>query len=152
MDRAHPNCRAVAAGKQLLLDIHQKLIVDLFAGGGGMSTAFEMAFGRSPDIAINHDDDALSLHRANHPLTRHFIADVFEVEPQAATQGRPVGWLHLSPTIQWGPSWREVAARRPWCPRSCPATTRTKATGVVTCANRRRPLPPRTASAWWSAS
>lgn len=84
-------------GKQLILDVHDKLIVDLFAGGGGMSVAFENAFGRSPDIAINHNDDALSMHRMNHPLTRHFIADVYEVDPHGATQGRPVGWLHLSP-------------------------------------------------------
>lgn len=86
-----------ACGKQLILDIQDKLIVDLFAGGGGMSVAFETAFGRSPDIAINHNDDALSMHRANHPQTRHFIADVFEVCPKSATQGRAVGWLHLSP-------------------------------------------------------
>lgn len=84
-------------GKQLILDVHDKLIVDLFAGGGGMSVAFENAFGRSPDIAINHNDDALSMHRMNHPLTRHFIADVYEVDPHGATQGRQVGWLHLSP-------------------------------------------------------
>ncbi len=84
-------------GKQLILDVHDKLIVDLFAGGGGMSVAFENAFGRSPDIAINHNADALSMHRMNHPLTRHHIADVYEVEPRGATQGRPVGWLHLSP-------------------------------------------------------
>lgn len=83
--------------RQLMFDIHQKLIVDLFAGGGGMSAAMEMAWGRSPDIAINHNDDALSLHRLNHPQTRHFVADVFEVCPRGATQGRPVGWLHLSP-------------------------------------------------------
>lgn len=82
---------------QLTLDIHHKLIVDLFAGGGGMSVAMEMAWGRSPDIAINHNDDALSMHRINHPQTRHFVADVFEVCPRGATQGRPVGWLHLSP-------------------------------------------------------
>lgn len=83
--------------RQLVLDIHEKLIVDLFAGGGGMSLAFERAFGRSPDIAVNHDDDALSMHRMNHPQTRHFVADVFEVCPRAVTQGRPVGWLHGSP-------------------------------------------------------
>lgn len=83
--------------RQLILDIQPKMIVDLFAGGGGMSTSFEMAWGRSPDIAINHSDDALSMHRINHPQTRHFIADVFEVCPRGATQGRPVGWLHLSP-------------------------------------------------------
>jgi DNA (cytosine-5)-methyltransferase 1 len=83
--------------RQFLLDLNGKLIVDLFAGGGGMSLAFEKAFGRSPDIAVNHDDDALSMHRMNHPQTRHFVADVFEVCPKAVTQGRPVGWLHGSP-------------------------------------------------------
>lgn len=80
---------------RLLFD--DELIVDLFAGGGGLSTACEQALGRSPDIAINHNDDALSMHRANHPQTRHFVADVFEVYPRGATQGRPVGYLHLSP-------------------------------------------------------
>lgn len=82
---------------QFRLLIDEKLIVDLFAGGGGMSVAMEMAWGRSPDIAINHNDNALSMHRMNHPQTRHFVADVFEVCPRGATQGRPVGWLHLSP-------------------------------------------------------
>ena len=80
---------------RLLFD--DELIVDLFAGGGGLSIACEQALGRSPDIAINHNDDALSMHRANHPQTRHFVADVFEVCPRGATQGRPVGYLHLSP-------------------------------------------------------
>lgn len=82
---------------QFLIPIHDKLIVDLFAGGGGMSVAMEMAWGRSPDIAINHNEDALSLHQANHPQTEHYVADVFEVCPRKATQGQPVGWLHLSP-------------------------------------------------------
>ena len=85
------------SAKQLMLDIHKKMIVDLFAGGGGMSLAFERAFGRSPDVAINHDDDALSMHRKNHPQTRHFVADIFEVCPKSVTQGRAVGWLHGSP-------------------------------------------------------
>lgn len=80
---------------RLLFD--DELIVDLFAGGGGLSIACEQALGRSPDIAINHNDDALSMHRANHPQTRHFVADVFEVCPRGATQGCPVGYLHLSP-------------------------------------------------------
>ena len=80
-----------------LTDLDQKIIVDLFAGGGGMSVAMEMAWGRSPDIAINHNEDALSLHRLNHPQTKHYVADVFEVDPRKATRGRPVGWLHLSP-------------------------------------------------------
>lgn len=76
---------------------HQKLIVDLFAGGGGMSTAIEQAIGRSPDIAVNHAADALNLHRANHPATRHFIADVWEIDPRWVTkEGRAVGLLHCS--------------------------------------------------------
>lgn len=79
------------------LDIHRELIVDLFAGGGGMSEGIRMASGRNPDIAINHNDDALSMHRANHPDTRHFVADVFEVCPRTVTHGRPVGHLHASP-------------------------------------------------------
>lgn len=83
--------------KQLKLDIHEEIIVDLFAGGGGFSQGIYMASGRHPDIAINHNDDALSMHRANHPQTRHFVADVFEVCPKSVTHGRPVGHLHLSP-------------------------------------------------------
>ena len=83
--------------RQFKLDIDDELIVDLFAGGGGMSVAIEQALGRHADIAVNHSDDALSMHRENHPQTRHFIADVFEVDPRASTRGRPVGHLHLSP-------------------------------------------------------
>lgn len=83
--------------RQQLLDVHNELIVDLFAGGGGMSEGIFRALGRHPDIAINHNDDALSMHRVNHPQTRHFVADVFEVDPRGATQGRLVGHLHLSP-------------------------------------------------------
>jgi DNA (cytosine-5)-methyltransferase 1 len=47
----------------------RELIVDNFAGGGGASTGIEMALGRSPDIAINHDEEALAMHQANHPDT-----------------------------------------------------------------------------------
>ncbi|WP_035884198.1 DNA cytosine methyltransferase [Cupriavidus metallidurans] len=82
---------------QPVLDLDSKLIVDLFAGGGGMSTAIEWALGRPPHIAVNHSDDALSMHAVNHPLTTHYIADVYEVCPHEATRGRPVGLLHLSP-------------------------------------------------------
>ncbi|NNM65692.1 MAG: DNA cytosine methyltransferase [Burkholderiales bacterium] len=87
----------LAEAARLNLRPVDKLIVDLFAGGGGMSEAFRIALGRDPDIAINHNDDALSMHAMNHPHTRHLVADVFEVCPRTATQGRPVWWLHLSP-------------------------------------------------------
>lgn len=74
-----------------------KLIVDLFAGGGGASTGIKQAMGRDVDVAINHNPDAIGMHRVNHPGTKHYIADVWEVDPIEATGGMPVGWLHASP-------------------------------------------------------
>lgn len=82
---------------QLLLDVNDELIVDLFAGGGGASCGIEMATGRQVDIAINHDAAAVSMHRMNHPQTDHHVSDVFEVDPRAVTKGRPVGLLWASP-------------------------------------------------------
>ncbi len=75
----------------------EEIIVDLFAGGGGASTGIEMALGRSPDVAINHDPEAIALHKVNHPDTIHFINDVFELNPANIAIGRPVGLLWLSP-------------------------------------------------------
>lgn len=82
---------------QFLLPIHRELVVDLFAGGGGASTGIEQAIGRPVDVAVNHDPEAVSLHQANHPQTRHFVSDVFEVDPLAVTDGQPVGLLWASP-------------------------------------------------------
>lgn len=82
---------------QFLLPIADELIVDLFAGGGGASTGIELAVGRHVDIAINHCPDAVNLHAMNHPQTRHFVSDVFEVDPREVTEGRPVGMLWASP-------------------------------------------------------
>jgi DNA (cytosine-5)-methyltransferase 1 len=74
-----------------------ELIVDSFAGGGGASTGIERALGRAPDIAINHDAEALALHAANHPSTRHFCRNVWQVDPLEAVRGRPVGLAWFSP-------------------------------------------------------
>src|SRR5690606_5942521 len=82
---------------QLLLDLHDELIVDLFAGGGGASLGIEMATGRMVDIAINHDPAAVAMHKANHTQTRHIVSDVFEADPREVTRGRPVGLLWASP-------------------------------------------------------
>ena len=82
---------------QFLLPLAHELVVDLFAGGGGASTGIEAAIGRHVDIAVNHDPEAISLHTANHPQTRHFISDVFEVDPITVTHGQPVGALWASP-------------------------------------------------------
>jgi DNA (cytosine-5)-methyltransferase 1 len=82
--------------RQFILPIANELVVDLFAGGGGASTGIEQAIGRHVDIAINHDPEAVSLHAANHPQTRHFISDVFEVDPVAVCGRQPVGLLWAS--------------------------------------------------------
>jgi DNA (cytosine-5)-methyltransferase 1 len=81
----------------LLADENEGLIVDLFASGGGISTAIEMFFGRSPDLAVNHSYVAVNLHTANHPHTAHLCNDVRVVHPLLATGGRPVMLLHASP-------------------------------------------------------
>lgn len=74
-----------------------ELTIDLFAGGGGASLGIEKALGCPIDIAINHDPDAIAMHRANHPHTRHIIEDVFKVNPFEVTADRPVGLLWASP-------------------------------------------------------
>ena len=73
------------------------LIVDNFAGGGGASSGIEMAIGRSVDIAINHDPDAIAMHTINHPGTLHYCESVFDVDPVKATAGRPVDLAWFSP-------------------------------------------------------
>lgn len=75
----------------------EEIIVDCFAGGGGASLGIEMALGRSPDIAVNHDPEALAMHRANHPRTVHYIEDIRDVDPIAVCDGRPVGLAWFSP-------------------------------------------------------
>ena len=77
--------------------IHGELIVDNFAGGGGDSTGIEMATGYSVDIAINHDPEAIKMHKANHPNTKHYCENVWSVDPVKACNGHPVGLAWFSP-------------------------------------------------------
>lgn len=82
----------------MLFDLHpHELIVDSFAGGGGASTGIYRATGRHPDIAINHDPEAIAMHQANHPHTRHMVEDVWHADPRKVTGGKPVGLLWASP-------------------------------------------------------
>lgn len=74
-----------------------EIVVDNFAGGGGASSGVERAIGRSPDIAINHDAEAIAMHMANHPTTVHYRENIWQVDPVAACQGRPVGLVWCSP-------------------------------------------------------
>ncbi len=73
------------------------LIVDSFAGGGGASLGIELAMGRSPHIAINHDQAAIEMHAANHPDTFHYTENVWHVNPRDACSGRPVRLFWASP-------------------------------------------------------
>ena len=74
-----------------------EIIVDNFAGGGGASTGIELAIGRSVDIAINHDPNAVAMHTTNHPDTLHYCESVYSVRPKVATAGRRVGLAWFSP-------------------------------------------------------
>jgi DNA (cytosine-5)-methyltransferase 1 len=74
-----------------------EIIVDSFAGGGGASVGIQRALGRSPDIAINHDREAIEMHRVNHPDTKHYIENVWKVDPRKVTAGKRVGLMWLSP-------------------------------------------------------
>lgn len=85
------------AGFLLKKMIHGELIVDNFSGGGGASTGIEMATGYSVDIAINHDPEAIKMHKANHPNTKHYCENVWAVDPVKACNGHPVGLAWFSP-------------------------------------------------------
>lgn len=77
--------------------INGELIVDNFAGGGGASTGIELATGYSVDIAINHDPEAIKMHKANHPNTKHYCENVWAVDPVRACGGHPVALAWFSP-------------------------------------------------------
>lgn len=73
------------------------LIIDCFAGGGGASEGIKMALGRQVDIAVNHDPDAILMHKTNHPDTLHLTEDIFEVDLQKYIKGRHVSLMWASP-------------------------------------------------------
>lgn len=96
-----------------LLPLADELIVDNFAGGGGASTGLEWALGRPVDIAVNHDPEAIALHRANHPATRHYCESVFKVDPEEITGNQPVGLAWFSPDCTHHSKARGGAPRSP---------------------------------------
>jgi len=77
--------------------MQREIIVDNFAGGGGASTGIERALGVPVDVAVNHNPEALAMHLANHPQTKHFCQNICALDPRDATQGRPVGLAWFSP-------------------------------------------------------
>ena len=88
-----------------------EIIVDSFAGGGGASTGIELATGRPVTIAINHDPDAILMHKTNHPYTEHYQASVWDVDPREVCQGLPQ-WVILG--AETGNRMDKVKPRREW--------------------------------------
>lgn len=89
--------RTVDRREKAQLDLFDEIIVDNFAGGGGASTGIELAAGRPVTIAINHDPDAILMHKTNHPYTAHYQASVWDIDPREVCQGRPVGLAWFPP-------------------------------------------------------
>lgn len=83
--------------QQAQTSLLDEIIVDNFAGGGGASTGIELATGRPVAIAINHDPDAILMHKTNHPYTEHYQESVWDIDPAEVCQGRPVGLAWFSP-------------------------------------------------------
>jgi DNA (cytosine-5)-methyltransferase 1 len=79
------------------LPLSNELIVDNFAGGGGASLGIEMALGRPVNISVNHDPEAVAMHAINHPITRHYCEDVWDVRPMEVCEGKPVALAWFSP-------------------------------------------------------
>ena len=77
--------------------IFDECFVDSFAGGGGASTGIEMATGHPVDVAINHNEAAIMMHRRNHPFTEHYREDIWQVDPKTAVRGRRVRLAWFSP-------------------------------------------------------
>lgn len=77
--------------------LHDEIIVDNFAGGGGASTGIELALGRIVNIAVNHDAAAIRMHRTNHPFTVHYQESIWDVDPERVCEGHPVCLAWFSP-------------------------------------------------------
>lgn len=73
------------------------LVIDGFAGGGGASEGIRRAIGRGPDIAINHDPEAIAMHEANHPEARHYCESIYDVDPVEACKGGDAWFAWFSP-------------------------------------------------------
>ena len=79
------------------ISFDREVFIDLFSGGGGTSMGIEGATGMPVFAAVNHDPDAIRMHMTNHPYTKHYQTSVWDVDPQTACEGRPVGLLWASP-------------------------------------------------------
>ena len=73
------------------------IVIDCFAGGGGASQGIEQALNRPVDIAVNHDPQAIRMHKVNHPDTLHLTEDIFTVDLERYVARRHVALMWASP-------------------------------------------------------
>jgi site-specific DNA-cytosine methylase len=92
-----PRSRSKSRAHLQIVEKSGEIVIDAFAGGGGASTGFRMAIGREVDVAINHNPVAIAMHEKNHPSSKHYIEDVFHVDPFEACQGRRPKAMWMSP-------------------------------------------------------
>jgi DNA (cytosine-5)-methyltransferase 1 len=111
-------------------------ILDGFAGGGGASTGIEMAIGRSPDVAINHDATALAMHEANHPETRHIQSNIRKVSYKKEMRGKRCAFAWFSPDCTF---FSKARGGTPFRDRDRARRIRGLAWEVVRCAIEIRP-------------
>jgi DNA (cytosine-5)-methyltransferase 1 len=111
-------------------------VLDGFAGGGGASTGIEMALGRSPDVAINHDPIALAMHEANHPRTRHIPSNIRSVSYRDVMEGKRCAFAWFSPDCTF---FSKARGGRPFRDRRRARRIRGLAWEVVRCAVEIRP-------------
>jgi hypothetical protein len=123
---------------RLLFDqpFERELVIDGFAGGGGASTGIEMALGRSPDVAINHDREALAMHRVNHPKTRHLRSNIRKVRYRVVCRGKTVAFGWFSPDCTFH---SKARGGKPFRDRNRARRIRGLAWEVVRCAIEVRP-------------
>lgn len=76
------------------------LFIDGFAGGGGASTGIAQAIGRDANVALNHRQAAIAIHKANHSGTTHYCQDIRAGWPLAVTRMQPVAGMWMSPAAR----------------------------------------------------
>lgn len=110
--------------------------LDGFSGGGGTSTGIEMVIGRSPDVAINHDKEALAMHEENHPTTRHVPSNIRKVSYRDEMRGKRCRFAWFSPDCTF---FSKARGGAPFRDRNLARRIRGLAWEVVRCAIEIRP-------------
>ena len=113
------------------------LIIDCFAGGGGASVGIEMALGRQVDIAINHDPEAIRMHKVNHPDTLHLTEDIFKVDLKKYVAGRKVALVGSKRLIDEQPT---VCTDNNWIPYTEQSKPKKDGIYLVTCDDEEYPV------------